>query len=72
MTALRVLATLVLSLAWTVPVGEAIGRNLRLAQILQPLVQIAASVPVMALFPVLLVALAQRGGLQIGFIALRG
>jgi NitT/TauT family transport system permease protein len=70
-TALRVFTALVLSLTWTVPVGVAIGRNPRLAQILQPLVQIAASVPATALFPVLLLALTQvGGGLQIGSIIL--
>lgn len=71
LTSLRVLTALIFSLAWTVPVGVAIGRNPRLAQILQPLVQIAASIPATALFPVLLLALAQfGGGLQIGSIAL--
>lgn len=71
LTALRVFTALVLSLAWTIPVGVAIGRNPRLAQILQPLVQIAASVPATALFPVLLLALTQvGGGLQIGSIIL--
>ena len=70
-TALRVICALFLSLLWTVPVGVAIGRNPRLAQILQPLVQIAASVPATALFPVLLLALIQTGGgLQIGSVAL--
>jgi NitT/TauT family transport system permease protein len=70
-TALRVTCALFLSLLWAVPVGVAIGRNPRLAQILQPLVQIAASVPATALFPVLLLALTQiGGGLQIGSIAL--
>jgi len=70
-TALRVLAALVLSLIWTVPVGVAIGRSPRLAQVLQPIVQIAASVPATALFPVLLLGLIQiGGGLQIGSIAL--
>lgn len=70
LTALRVLTALVLSLAWTVPVGVVIGRNARLAQVLQPLVQIAASVAATALFTVLLLALAQiGGGLQIGSIA---
>jgi len=49
----------------------AIGRNPRLAKILQPLVQIAASVPATALFPVLLLALIKtRGGLEIGSVAL--
>lgn len=67
----RVLVALVLSLLWTIPVGVAIGRNPKLAKILQPIVQIAASVPATALFPVLLIGLAQiGGGLQIGSIAL--
>ena len=70
-TALRVITALVLSLIWTVPIGVVIGRNPRLAQVLQPIVQIAASVPATALFPVILLALAQiGGGLQIGSIAL--
>jgi NitT/TauT family transport system permease protein len=70
-TALRVVAALFLSLLWTVPVGVAIGRNPRLAQILQPIVQIAASVPATALFPVLLLFLARLGGgLQVGSVAL--
>jgi len=70
-TALRVITALFLSLLWTVPVGVSIGRNPRLAQILQPLVQIAASVPATALFPVLLLGLTHiAGGLQIGAIAL--
>ncbi|AFY74198.1 ABC-type anion transport system, duplicated permease component [Synechococcus sp. PCC 7502] len=71
LTALRVITALILSLLWTVPVGVAIGRNPRLAKLLQPIVQIAASVPATALFPVLLLALAQiGGGLQIGSIML--
>ncbi len=71
LTALRVVIALCLSLLWTVPVGVAIGRNPRLAQSLQPLVQIAASVPATALFPVLLLFLARLGGgLQIGSVAL--
>jgi len=70
-TALRVFCALVLSLLWTVPVGVAIGRNPRLSQILQPVVQIAASVPATALFPVLLLFLVHiGGGLQIGSVAL--
>ena len=70
-TALRVICALFLSLLWTVPLGVAIGRNPRLAQILQPLVQIAASVPPTALFPVSLLALIKTGGgLEIGSVAL--
>jgi NitT/TauT family transport system permease protein len=70
-TALRVFIALILSLLWTVPVGVMIGRNPRLSQLLQPLVQIAASVPATALFPVLLVFLTQvGGGLHIGSVLL--
>jgi NitT/TauT family transport system permease protein len=70
-TALRVISALVLSLLWTVPVGVAIGRNPRLAQLLQPIVQIAASVPATALFPVLLLWLTRvAGGLNIASVAL--
>jgi NitT/TauT family transport system permease protein len=70
-TALRVLVALVLSLLWTVPVGVAIGRDRRLAQVLQPLVQIAASVPATALFPALLLFLVHiAGGLEIASVAL--
>jgi len=62
LTFARVLAALALSLAWTVPVGVAIGRDPALAARVQPLVQIAASVPATALFPFLLVGLARMGG----------
>lgn len=67
----RVCAALALSLMWTVPVGIAIGRNPKLAERVQPIVQIAASVPATAVFPVCLAFLAQLGGgLQIGSVAL--
>ena len=70
-TALRVVTALILSLLWTVPAGVAIGRNPQLAKILQPIIQIVASVPATALFPVLLLFLARLGGgLQIGSVAL--
>ncbi|MFY9935435.1 MAG: ABC transporter permease subunit [Silvibacterium sp.] len=70
-TFLRVNASLLLASAWTIPVGVAIGFNPRLANITQPLAQIAASFPATALFPVILVALMRLGlGLGIGSIAL--
>jgi NitT/TauT family transport system permease protein len=37
-TSVRVFTALVLSLLWTIPVGVIIGRNPKLAQILEPLV----------------------------------
>lgn len=56
-TLLRVLVAVSIALAWTIPVGVLIGTNSRAASILQPLVQIAASIPATALFPVLLLGL---------------
>jgi len=53
-TALRVGISLLVALVWTIPVGVAIGTNPKVAAILQPFVQITASVPATALFPVLL------------------
>jgi NitT/TauT family transport system permease protein len=57
-TLLRVTAALVIALAWTVPVGVAIGTSPRLAAWLQPAVQVTASIPATALFPVFVLALA--------------
>ena len=70
-TFLRTTVALVLAAAWTIPVGVAIGMNPRLARRLQPMVQIAASVPATAVFPVLLFALlALPGGLNMAAVAL--
>lgn len=52
LTLLRVVAALVIALAWTIPVGVAIGTNRKLANFFQPVVQVAASIPATALFPV--------------------
>ncbi|MFY9823475.1 MAG: ABC transporter permease subunit [Thermoanaerobaculia bacterium] len=67
----RVVASLVLALLWTVPVGVAIGTNRRLASVLQPVVQVVASVPATALFPVLVLALLRvPGGLNLAAVVL--
>ncbi len=67
----RVAASLVISVAWTVPVGVAVGLNRRLAQKLTPLIQIAASVPATALFPsVVALLLHLQGGLNVSAIVL--
>src|SRR5262249_34044173 len=50
----RVLASLALAVLWTLPVGVWIGSRPRVAATLQPVVQVAASVPATALFPVLI------------------
>jgi NitT/TauT family transport system permease protein len=67
----RVLASLVLAALWTVPVGVWIGSRPRVAAALQPVVQVAASVPATALFPVLIsVLLRIPGGLSTAAIGL--
>jgi NitT/TauT family transport system permease protein len=70
-TLLRVIASLIIALGWTIPVGVAIGSNPRLSSWLQPVVQIAASLPATALFPVLLLLLlGMPGGLDVAAILL--
>jgi len=70
-TFLRVAAALAIALAWTLPLGVIIGTNRKMARWLQPLVQITASVPATALFPVfLLFAVSLPQGLNIAAVAL--
>jgi len=67
----RVLAALVIAVLWTVPVGVWIGSRPRVAAAMQPMVQVAASVPATALFPVLVSALLHMpGGLSAAAIGL--
>jgi NitT/TauT family transport system permease protein len=70
-TLLRVTIAVSIALSWTIPVGVLIGTNPRVASVLQPLVQIAASIPATALFPVLLLGLLSlQGGANIASILL--
>jgi NitT/TauT family transport system permease protein len=70
-TLLRVACALGIALAWTVPLGVAIGSSPRLANWMQPLVQVAASVPATALFPILLLAVARLpGGVNLAAVLL--
>ncbi len=70
-TFLRVAVALAIALAWTLPLGVAIGTNHKLAKWLQPLVQVTASVPATALFPVfLLMVVTLPAGLNIAAILL--
>jgi len=67
----RVCLSLLIALAWTLPVGVAIGSNPRLAAILRPVVQIVASVPATALFPIFLLLLIRLpAGLNIAAVLL--
>jgi NitT/TauT family transport system permease protein len=71
LTFLRVNLALLIGALWTVPVGVAIGFSQRFARLMQPLVQLAASIPATALFPVLLLFLIRmRGGVEIAAMAL--
>ncbi|MGO4882602.1 MAG: ABC transporter permease [Bryobacteraceae bacterium] len=67
----RVIASLLIAAAWTIPAGVAIGFSPKLARIAQPFAQVAASVPATALFPVLLLGIIRLGGgLGVGSILL--
>jgi NitT/TauT family transport system permease protein len=70
-TFLRVEFTLLLAALWTIPAGVAIGLNARLSAAIQPIVQVAASVPATALFPIIILLLTRiGGGLAVGSIVL--
>lgn len=70
-TWLRTLVALLIGVAWTVPAGVAIGLSPRWSRRLQPVVQVVASIPATAIFPVLLLALvALPGGLSFAAILL--
>jgi NitT/TauT family transport system permease protein len=70
-TLVRTFLALLVGVLWTVPVGVAIGLNPRWSQRLQPVVQIVASIPATAIFPVLLlILLGLPGGLSIAAVAL--
>jgi NitT/TauT family transport system permease protein len=67
----RVVISLIIALLWTIPVGVAIGTNRKVATFLQPLVQIFASIPATALFPVLLLFILKLpNGLNIAAVIL--
>ncbi len=70
-TLLRTSAALLIAVLWTVPVGVAIGLSPRWSQRAQPVVQVLASIPALALFPaILLLFLHLPGGLNIAAVAL--
>jgi len=70
-TWLRTVVALLIGVVWTVPVGVAIGLSPRWSRRLQPVVQVIASIPATAVFPVLLLALVDLpGGLSFAAILL--
>ncbi len=70
-TLLRVAAAQALSLLWTVPVGVFLGMNRQVAVRVLPVIQILASVPATALFPIILMAVLNLpGGLDAAAVLL--
>ena len=59
-TFLRVLAALMVSSLWTIPVGVWIGFNPRISRFLQPIIQFAASFPAPMLYPLVLAGCLSR------------
>jgi NitT/TauT family transport system permease protein len=57
LTFLRTAITLAIGLAWTLPLGVKIGTSPKWSRRLQPVVQVIASIPATALFPILLIGL---------------
>ncbi len=71
LTATRVLAAVALGTLIMVPLGVVIGSNVRLARLLQPVVQIAASFPAPMVFPAALLLLTMAGvSIQVGAVVL--
>ena len=68
---LRTTVAIVIASLWTVPLGVYIGLNPRVSKVLQPIVQVVASIPATAVFPVVLLFLIKLGGgLTIGSVFL--
>ncbi|ACK42051.1 MULTISPECIES: ABC transporter permease [Dictyoglomus] len=71
LTLLRVTTAVLIALSWTLPLGVRIGMNPKLSRLIQPVVQIVASVPATAIFPVIVMYLINLpGGLNIASIIL--
>lgn len=67
----RVMIAVLLGALWTVPVGVWIGLNPRVAAVLQPIVQIAASFPANMLFPfITILFLKYQVNFELGSISL--
>lgn len=59
---LRTFGAIAIASIWTVPLGVMIGMKPKVANILQPVIQIAASIPATALFPIIIYFLLKIGG----------
>jgi len=71
LTFVRVLVSVAVGTAWALPAGVLIGRSPRIAEVLQPIIQIVASFPAPMIFPLVVLGLALLGvGLNLGSIVL--
>lgn len=59
---LRTTTAILIASLWTIPLGVVIGMKPKIAKVLQPIIQIAASVPATALFPIIIYFLIKIGG----------
>ena len=59
---LRLLAAYAIALAWTLPLAAWIGRNERIARRVLPVIEIVASIPATAFFPLIVLFILRRGG----------
>ena len=70
-TLIRVIVSVSIGYIWTIPVGVKIGINPKVSKYAQPIVQILASIPATALFPIILLFFLNiKGGLNISSIIL--
>ncbi len=68
---IRTSAAIAIASLWTVPLGVYIGLNPKASKVLQPIVQVIASIPATAVFPVVLLFLIKLGGgLAVGSVFL--
>jgi NitT/TauT family transport system permease protein len=66
----RLLAAYALALAWTVPVAVWAGWRPRAARVVRPLAEIGASVPAIALFPLMVAVLVRHIGVSVAAVLL--
>lgn len=70
-TFIRVILAVTIGYLWTIPVGVKMGINPKISKYAQPVVQILASIPATAIFPIILLFLLNiKGGLNISSIIL--
>src|SRR2546425_789233 len=71
LTFVRVMGSVIVATAWTLPAGVWIGRSPRIARALQPVIQVVASFPAPMLFPLVILLFERIGiGLGLGAVAL--